>query len=207
MKNTKFYIALKKTYERLLKIRGHPREISLGFALGIFIGMTPTMGFQIAIAVPIASLLKWNKISAAIGVWISNPITAPLLYSFTYTVGAYLLGWSEDQNVAAMIAWLSKIPGILWESVFGNVSDTSVWETVRSILSKTSLFLWASTIGGVIVGIPSAALAYYFSFSAITRYQEDIKRKLAEQKAKRAKKKAEKKQRKSKKKKKKKKKK
>jgi uncharacterized protein (DUF2062 family) len=40
----------------------------LGFAFGIFIGMTPTMGIQMPIAVFIAALIKWSKISAAFGV-------------------------------------------------------------------------------------------------------------------------------------------
>ena len=40
-KQNVFYTTLKKAYERLLKIRGEPREIALGFALGIFIGMSP----------------------------------------------------------------------------------------------------------------------------------------------------------------------
>ena len=47
---------LKRGYERFLKIRGDPREIALGFALGLFIGMTPFMGFHTASAVFLAAL-------------------------------------------------------------------------------------------------------------------------------------------------------
>ena len=58
-----------RTYERFLKIRGQPREIALGFALGLFVGMTPFIGLHTVTAVPLAALLKWNKISAAVAVW------------------------------------------------------------------------------------------------------------------------------------------
>ncbi|WP_316348434.1 DUF2062 domain-containing protein [Desulfuromonas acetoxidans] len=36
---------------RFLRLRGQPDEIAKGFALGIFIGMTPTLGFQMILAV------------------------------------------------------------------------------------------------------------------------------------------------------------
>jgi uncharacterized protein (DUF2062 family) len=55
---------LRRAYERFVKIRGRPREIALGFALGVFIGMTPTIGIQMPIAVFFAALVKWSKISA-----------------------------------------------------------------------------------------------------------------------------------------------
>ena len=69
----------RKAYHRFLKIRGHPREISLGFALGLFVGMSPFMGLHTAIAVLLAALLKWNKFSAALAVWIRRFITWPSL--------------------------------------------------------------------------------------------------------------------------------
>ena len=90
----KIHPTLKKAYERLLKIRDQPREIALGFSLGIFIGISPTMGVQTIIAVFLASLFKWNKIATAAGVWISNPLSAPFIYSLSYVIGARLIGVS-----------------------------------------------------------------------------------------------------------------
>ena len=77
---------LSRAYERFVRIRGRPREIALGFALCIFIGMLPTMGIQMPIAVFFAALLKWSKISPAFGVWITNPFTSPFIYGLTYMV-------------------------------------------------------------------------------------------------------------------------
>lgn len=183
--SSKIYKALARLYIRLLKIRGEPKEIALGFALGIFIGMTPTIGFQMAIAIPLASLLTWNKISAAIGVWISNPLTAPFIYTLTYYLGSNLLGLSEQHNVGAMISLLSDIPCIIWRSIIGKAPENmELAKTLTDILSQTSIFLWACAIGGVIVGLPLAVAAYYFSFSAVKKYQIQIRQKLAAQKAK-----------------------
>ncbi len=178
-KQNVFYTTLKKAYERLLKIRGEPREIALGFALGIFIGMSPFMGFQTVIAIFLASALRWNKISAAIGVWISNPITAPIIYGFTYFTGANLLGIRKTEMLSEIDPAMSF-----------------------TMLSKAPEIIWALIIGGIVIGFPLAVLSYYFSYSAVKKYQEDFKIRLAQQKKKLAKRREEKKKKKKRKKKK-----
>ena len=151
-----FYI---KTYERFLKIRGNPREIALGFALGIFVGFTPTLGLQMAIAVFFAALLKWNKIASAIAVWITNPATAPIIYTFTYLVGA-------------------KILGIKNEFIFSSGFD---WSLVGQLLMKTPEIFVALSVGGIILGLPFALVGYYLSFYTVQRYREKVKEKVAKQ--------------------------
>jgi uncharacterized protein (DUF2062 family) len=148
----------RRWYERFVKIRGTPREIAMGFALGVFVGMSPTMGFQTAIAVFVAALFKWNKISAAIGVWISNPVTAPILYGVTYFAGARILGGNGYLHP----------PDLLGVTVF------------LRILERAPEIFWAMTVGGILLGAPLALAAYTFAFSAVSRYQEGIRRKLAE---------------------------
>lgn len=75
-----------------LRLRGTPDEVAKGLALGIFIGMTPTFGFQMAIALFFAWILRENKIAAVLGVWITNPITAPFIYAAQYETGRFILG-------------------------------------------------------------------------------------------------------------------
>ena len=77
---------------RFLRLRGTPDEVAKGVALGIFIGMTPTFGFQMAIALFFAWLLRENKLAAVLGVWITNPITAPFIYAAQYETGRLILG-------------------------------------------------------------------------------------------------------------------
>lgn len=102
---------------RFLRLQGSPDEIAKGFALGIFIGMTPTLGFQMAIAIFFAFLLKENKIAAALGVWITNPITAAPIYALEYESGRRLLQmeplrFPEDLTFEAMkaLGWDLMIP-------------------------------------------------------------------------------------------------
>jgi uncharacterized protein (DUF2062 family) len=156
----KFFLRLLRVYERFLKIKGDPRKIARGFALGLFVGISPSMGVQTPIAILFAAILKWDKISAAIGVWITNPVTSPFIYSITYFVGMKVIG-------------IRKTPG--------SIDELSL-STLAKILYKAPEIFWALIIGGVVVGLPVAVAGYYLSFSAIRRYQEDIKIKIAKQK-------------------------
>ncbi|MFY9943230.1 MAG: DUF2062 domain-containing protein [Desulfobacterales bacterium] len=149
---------LQKTYERFLKIRGSPREIALGLALGLFVGMTPLMGFHTAIAVFFAAIFKWNKISSAVGVWVSNPLTAPFVYSATYVVGAKVSGSARPFTP----------PGELSFSI------------ILNLLQKTPEIFWTLIVGGVILGLPLAALGYYFAYQSVLKYQQGLRAKIAE---------------------------
>ena len=157
---TFFTTPLKKVYERFLKIRGEPRDIALGFALGLFVGLSPTMGLQTPVAIFFAALLKWNKISAALGVWITNPLTAPIVYGITYFSGAKVLGLTRAYMPAE------------------NIGSTSLFK----MLLKAPEIFWALIIGGLMIGIPLAVAGYYLSYSAVMRYQEKIKKKMAKRK-------------------------
>jgi uncharacterized protein (DUF2062 family) len=155
-------VFLGNTYYRFIKIRGQPEEIALGLALGIFIGMLPIMGFQTGIAVFFAALFKWSKISAALGVWITNPLSAPLIYSITYVTGTWLLGVETSFNL---------------QPEFGMTA-------VEKMLQKAPKVFGVLTIGGIVIGLPLGFISYYVSFSAILKYQRSIKGKLIRHKTK-----------------------
>ena len=146
----------KNAYIRFLKIRGTPREISLGFALGLFIGFSPTMGFQMLIGAILASLLKWSKLAAVIAVQITNVVTAPFIYGGTYLLGAKILGIETPLR-------LTKDLG---------------FEQLISLLRQAPEILLAMTLGGFILGIPAAVIGYLIAFRIVGRYQNELKEKI-----------------------------
>jgi uncharacterized protein (DUF2062 family) len=162
MKDNRFLLPLYKAYKRFLKIRGQPREIALGFSLGLFVGMTPLIGLHTVIAVPLAALFKLNKISAAIAVWFTNAATAPIIYSVTYLVGARILGIQK---------------GFSW-------ADFNSFSSAYHLILKAPEIVWAMIVGGIILGLPLAVAGFYIIFFVLQRYQEDIKTKLAKSKQK-----------------------
>lgn len=118
------------------------------------------MGFQIIPAVFLAALLKWNKMAAALGVQITNPLTAPIIYSLTYSIGAKLIGLQK---------------AFVWKDAF----DLS---KIAELLEKTPGIFAALAVGGILVGLPVAILGYFVSYSAVDGYQKKIRAKLLFQK-------------------------
>jgi len=119
---------------RFVRLRGLPEEIARGMAIGIFIGMTPTMGLQMPIALVFAYLLKENRLAAVLGVWITNPVTAPFIYGFEYEFGRNILGME-------------------YVSFPGELS----WESVGKVGYEVLVPLW---FGGIFWGIVCGLIAY-----------------------------------------------
>jgi uncharacterized protein (DUF2062 family) len=131
--------------KHFFKIKGSPREIAAGFALGIVIGMSPFLGAHILACILIASLLGWSKLAALLGVNITNVFTAPIIYPINYWVGVNLIGFSSD------ISW----------------SMPSDYRAVFEIVRQTPMILVDLFIGGCVLGIPLAIAGYFVSLRLI----------------------------------------
>tara|TARA_Y100001970_G_C13808750_1_gene638883 strand:- start:149 stop:598 length:450 start_codon:yes stop_codon:yes gene_type:complete len=81
-------INYKKILSLFLQQNGSPFFNAKGFAIGVFSGCFPFFGFQTFLGVFLAKLAKGNLFLAAMGTWISNPLTYIPLYYFNYKVGS-----------------------------------------------------------------------------------------------------------------------
>lgn len=86
-------------YIRFIRLRSHPRAIAKGLAAGVFAGSYPLFGLQTFLGVAIAAAVGGNKIVAAAGTWISNPLTYVPIYAFNYQIGRWLLGQSTNTSL------------------------------------------------------------------------------------------------------------
>ncbi|MEO0588051.1 MAG: DUF2062 domain-containing protein [Planctomycetota bacterium] len=133
-------------YRRIVALRATPHQIAMGAAVGVFIGFTPTFGFQMLAAVVVAFLFRLSKPATVIPVWISNPVTFVPFYAATYAVGALL--WPGET--------LADLPATM-----KSIAQLETWKDQgRAFWSLgTSLFgpLW---IGAVVLGGPLAVVTY-----------------------------------------------
>ena len=136
-----FIRQLKLLVVRFVRLRGMPEEIAKGVALGIFIGMTPTFGFQMAIALFFAYLLRENRLAALLGVWVTNPVTAPVIYAIEYEIGRILLNMDR-----------ARLP-----------SEFS-WEAYSKLGWDIMFPLW---VGGLIAGVILGALSYFLTLRMV----------------------------------------
>lgn len=148
---------MKRFYVRFVRLRGTPHQISLGLALGFLVGMTPFLGAHTVIAIFLASLFKWSKITATIGVMITNPLTAPLIYPVTYKLGNSVTGLSDPSQ---------------WSKIFEPGG-------VIALMKSSPVIIVDLSVGGMIVGIPLAVITYYVTLNAVTRARKRIERRRA----------------------------
>jgi uncharacterized protein (DUF2062 family) len=138
------------SFKRIGKMDGDPHQIASGYSLGIFIGMMPLVGVKAFMAVGIASLLKWNKLAAGIGVFNINPLTAPFIFGLNYLVGRQVTGCSHSFNFS---------------------TDFSL-QFFRNLFVNGTEILLTLAVGGVLLGIPFAFAAYHASFFIVNKYRK-----------------------------------
>ncbi len=123
----------KLNFLRFIRLHGTPEEVAKGFALGIFIGMTPTFGVQMPIAFFCAWIFRENKLAALLGVWVTNPLTAPFIYASEYEIGRLLLGMERlrlpgEYNLESIshLSWNILAPlcvgSFIFAVLFGSIS-------------------------------------------------------------------------------------
>lgn len=105
--------------ERCISLKGDPGSIAAALAVGVFVGVTPTIPFHTVIIVMIGLLFRMNITAAYLGSWlISNPVTIPLLYLSQYELGRTLLGMEASRfglteyslSAIAAMGWRILLP-------------------------------------------------------------------------------------------------
>ena len=142
---------LRSLVDRIKKLQGDPRYIAMGMAIGVFVGVTPTIPFHTIIAIALAFVLKGSKPAAAIGVWFANPITIPIFY-----VGSFKLGTL-----------------ILNKPIHFDVKFESIKELMNLGLDVTI----AMVVGGALLGILPAILAYILTYRFMVMVREKSRKK------------------------------
>ena len=128
------------------RLQDDPRKIAGGMALGVFIAITPTIPFHMVGALALAALLRVSPVTAFLGIQICNPLTIPAIYLAAYKVGQFLLYRGQPlvfPETFSFKAWIA----VLWQ---GGV---------------------ALQVGGVILAIPPAIVAYFLTLWLVQRYR------------------------------------
>jgi uncharacterized protein (DUF2062 family) len=133
---------LREFVKRIKKLEGDPHYIAMGMAIGVFVGITPTMPFHTVVAVAMAFILRGSKAAAALGVWFCNPITAPFFYLGSYKAGMFIFGNSVPFDVK--------------------------YESILELLKLGMDVTMAMIVGGVILGILPGIAAYFITRKIIT---------------------------------------
>ena len=144
---TRWKRALRLLYLRLLRLKGQPEEVAGGVAIGVFVGMTPTVPLHTVLAVLIAYLFRKSKLAAAMGVWVSNPLFLPFVYLLDYRLGRMITRTNPPSFEVSGFS-IHKIIELGWGISFPLI------------------------VGGLILGLICAIPSYFITKKMVILYRE-----------------------------------
>jgi uncharacterized protein (TIGR03546 family) len=136
---------IKDFYNRFLSLNGRPEEIARAMALGVFVGVTPTIPFHTALIMVICLFFRQNITAALLGATIiSNPVTIPFFYLAEYEIGRLMLGISESPFI---------------------VADYDL----HSILEMGWHILQPLMVGGLLLAVAVTVPSYFLTYHAVVK--------------------------------------
>jgi uncharacterized protein len=124
-----------------------PERLARGMAIGVFTGFFPLIGTQIIAALLLAIPFRANKLAAALGTWVSNPLTSLPLYLFNFKVGRALLGSTANFSLDGL-------------------SSTEI------LLALKEEFLTALLAGCLVSGLVASVIVYLTTLQLIRSWRQ-----------------------------------
>lgn len=138
---------VRRWLEVLLHIDDTPERTAAAYALGIFFGFSPFLGFHTVLAVALAFLFSLNRVAVLLGVYSNLPWIIAPYYTFATMFGAAITRTRLPPGFRQRL-------GQLFELSF---RDGTFWRQVRSLLEP---LLWPYAVGSFIGAVALASIAY-----------------------------------------------
>jgi len=139
--------ALRYHWLKFLRLQEDPRQLAGGMALGVFIGVTPTVPFHTVAILFLAPILRVSPVTGILGMQVCNPLTIAPLYLAAYKVGQFLLYRGQPLVFPAGYGFREWLD-VLWQG---------------------GLALQA---GGFVLGIAPALASYLLTLWIVRRYRQ-----------------------------------
>lgn len=152
----------------MLALHGTPAAIARGAAIGMLIAFTPTVGFQMLLALAVATVFGASRALAVAMVWISNPVTIPAMFAGTYWVGSWFWPGPPVTRVRELL-----------EGTLAGLQHFDMWEMWGQFVAFLGIgrdVIIPLTIGGVLVGGLLAVPTYFMTYALFMRLHRGRRR-------------------------------
>ena len=158
------YLAL-----RIKRLEGSPHAIAAGFATGIAISMFPFFGYHMILALAFSWIIGGSMPAAAIGTFIGNPWTFPIIWMVTLHIGNLMLGVSDINKLISSEILINEV--LVIADIFRSLVIEGNTEKFNLALEKIEL-IPIMAIGSIPLAILSWVLVYFIFRRIILRYQK-----------------------------------
>jgi len=138
--------------KRMQRLPDTPHRIALGLACGVMASFTPFFGFHFVIAAALAFIVRGNILASALGTFVGNPVSFPIIAGSAMYLGHKFTGIGlEHQHRGFTFGWL--------------------WDNLDAIFLPYF-------VGGLLPGFAAATAAYWLGRPVIAAFQKRRRKKL-----------------------------
>ena len=146
---------IRRWLDTLLHVADTPERTAAAFAMGVFFGFSPFLGFHTLLAVLVAFLFDLNRVAALLGVYSNLPWIIAPYYAIATMIGAKIIGHAPPES------FKNELVALFQMSLFHG----EFWHRLITILKP---WLWPYTVGSLLGAIVMAAVAYPLALAFVT---------------------------------------
>ena len=141
------FAAFRSQLTKILHLQESPHRTALAFSIGVFIAFAPHYGFHTLSVVFLAWLFRLNYLVVFLGALVNNPWTIIPILGVTFYTGFAVFGMPQS----ALANWQD----LELEDIYGLISE----------------YLLPFIVGGCLLGVLGALLAYPIMLYTLQRYR------------------------------------
>lgn len=145
---------------RIKRLHGNPKALAGGIAIGVLIGLSPTIPLHTVLIVALGLATRTSILAGILVSWlICNPITFFPIYYIAVIVGNHLTPYELS---------LERVRGLVDQIATGSSLETSM----TIIFSLGTEAIVVLLVGGFVFALPFSFLSYYLAMPFFKRRQE-----------------------------------
>lgn len=150
-----------------------PSQVALGAVVGMFVGLTPTMGVQMYVSALIWAVcryifrIRFNLAIAVALVWITNPVTVVPIYYLFLVTGQTFQGWVGVPVLpVSYTAFNSEVARL---AAGGDVGWLEwIFYASRVLIVE---YGWPMVLGSLAYAVPLSLASYPLTYTLLRRYR------------------------------------
>ncbi len=145
---------------RIKRLRGNPRALAGGIAIGVLIGLTPTIPLHTALIVSLALITRTSVLAGIIVSWlVCNPLTFFPIYYISVLLGNHLTPYEINYQRIQLL--------------LNQLTDGSGFQASLSVLTALGIeSIIVLLVGGFVFSLPFSFLSYYLAVPFFTKRQK-----------------------------------
>jgi hypothetical protein len=145
---------VRRWLDALLHIDDSPERTAAAFALGVFFGFSPLLGFHTLLGLLFAFLLNFNRVAVLLGVYSNLPWFLAPYYAVATMLGSELIGMRLPADFRGRLGALFEL------SLF----HAEFWQRLVNLVRP---LLWPYAVGSTVGAILLATAAYHVALAFV----------------------------------------